>query len=133
MDSVVPVLATIYINVINVTLDPSISLRDTAHLLKLVRPKLILVEQNSVDLIECASRQANFNTEIVVIGSSDKYSTYADFLQPKSKTMEDNFVPANVDDVKNTAAIFFSSGTTGLPKGIEISHYSMIYMVEMIL
>ncbi|KRT82221.1 AMP-binding protein [Oryctes borbonicus] len=131
MDSVVPVVGSIYINAINVTLDPSVSLRDTTHLLKLVRPKLILVEESSIELIESALKESNFETEVIVMGNSSKYLTYSEFLTPKEG--ENKFIPSEVDNIKNTAIIFFSSGTTGLPKGIEIPHSSVIYMVESIL
>ncbi|KAK9719156.1 AMP-binding enzyme [Popillia japonica] len=131
MDSVVPILGTLYINGISVTLDPTISLRDTTHLLKLIRPKMAFVEEASIELIESALKDSPIETEIVVMGNRGRYSNYAEFLQPKAE--EDTFVPKNVDDIKRTGIMFFSSGTTGLPKAIEISHYGIIYMVDSIL
>lgn len=131
MESIVLNVAILYLNAITVTLDPTISLRDSTHLLKLIRPKLVLVEETSLDLIESALKDTIFETQLVVIGYTTEHVTYADFLLPKDG--EDDFVPEDVGNIKNTGVIFFSSGTTGLPKGIEISHYSVIYMVESIL
>ncbi|GJQ77869.1 hypothetical protein Trydic_g16122 [Trypoxylus dichotomus] len=131
MDSIVPILGSIYINAISVTLDPSISLRDTSHLLKLVRPKIILVEESSIELIQSALKEPNFETQIIVMGNSSKYARYSGFITPKDG--ENNFIPDDADNIKDTAIMFFSSGTTGLPKAIEIPHSSVIYMIESIL
>lgn len=39
---------------------------------------------------------------------------------------EEDFQAKPADDVQDTAVIFFSSGTTGLPKGIMVSHYGIL-------
>lgn len=40
---------------------------------------------------------------------------------------EDDFTEVDIPDPKNTmVALFYSSGTTGAPKGIEITHYSFV-------
>ncbi|KAI4471441.1 long-chain-fatty-acid--coa ligase [Holotrichia oblita] len=131
MDSIVPILGTLYIQGISVTLDPTISLRDTTHLLKLIQPKIAFVEESSIELIESALSNSPFETKIIVMGNNKEYSTYAEFLKPNAE--ENSFTPKKVDDIKSTAIMFFSSGTTGLPKAIEISHYGIIYMVDSIL
>lgn len=67
------------------------------------------------------------NAEIVVFdefGASDKHTKFADFLQFKDE--EEEFIPEPVSDIHDTAVIFFSSGTTGYPKGIKTSHYALI-------
>jgi len=41
-----------------------------------------------------------------------------------------NFRYIEPDDIKQTACIMHSSGTTGMPKGVEISNYSLLRISE---
>lgn len=67
------------------------------------------------------------DTELVVfdhLGSSGDHTKFSEFLRPSEE--EEDFVPEPPASLKDTAVIFFSSGTTGFPKGILISHYAII-------
>ncbi|KAF2890250.1 hypothetical protein ILUMI_15923, partial [Ignelater luminosus] len=68
-------------------------------------------------------KEAQLETEIVVFGLSTVHSEFADFFAPKEN---ENFQPVEVENNKETALILFSSGTTGLPKGICLSHYCIM-------
>lgn len=126
LDTVIPMLATFYLGAKVANLDPSLSVRQTQHLISLVSPKIIFVEENSVELIENSLKQANLHsgTEIIVYGHSEKYSTLSELTQPQKN--EDDFKPPGVD-LNEVALIFFSSGTTGLPKAICHSHKSFMH------
>lgn len=60
----------------------------------------------------------------MVFGETDKYTQFSTFLEPHED--EDKFVPIPVDSLNDTSVIVFSSGTTGLPKGIVLSHYALM-------
>lgn len=69
-------------------------------------------------------KTAELDTEIVIFGDTDKYIPFSDFLV--SNGNEEAFEAIPVNDIHDTAVIFFSSGTTGLPKGILSPHYGLL-------
>ncbi|VEN40764.1 unnamed protein product [Callosobruchus maculatus] len=117
-NSCVPFIATTFIGAIPATFDPALSQIDTISLLRLMEPKIIFVSQEALKDFEICIEKAQVKpAHIVVFGDSKgKYISFDDFLKPQIK--EKHF--------KKTAAIMFSSGTTGLPKGICLNHYAML-------
>lgn len=61
-----------------------------------------------------------------------KYVCPIDILCNTRTTEENyNFIPTPHDN-KQTCVILFSSGTTGLPKGVELSHKSIYLMISIL-
>ncbi|EFA00289.1 uncharacterized protein LOC657935 [Tribolium castaneum] len=127
LDNTIPIISSLYLGAKVANLDPTLSTRQTKHLLSLVSPRLIFVGEESVPLIEKCLSEANLNSEIVVFGNSTKYDTFSDLLAPSLE--EKTFRPEKVD-IHDIAVMFFSSGTTGLPKAICHSHYSFLQLTE---
>lgn len=82
------------------------------------------MEPQSVELIENALRKNNVEIEVVVLGETKKHTEFAKFLEEKGG--EEEFRPAEVESDDCTAVILCSSGTTGFPKGIELSHHVLL-------
>ncbi|RZC36017.1 AMP-binding domain containing protein, partial [Asbolus verrucosus] len=125
LDAAIPILATFYLGAKVTNLEPTLSVRHTQHVISLVLPKIIFVEESAVDLIEESLKAINFEAEIIVYGKSTKYSNLSELTTPKDS--EDSFRPAEVD-FHEIAIMFFSSGTTGLPKAICHTHYSFMHI-----
>ncbi|RZC36036.1 4-coumarate--CoA ligase 1-like, partial [Asbolus verrucosus] len=115
IDNMIPLIASLYLGAKIANLDSTLSVRTTRHLLNLVSPKIIFVEECFIDLIEKSLKDTNLKTEIIVFGESINYVTFSELVKPKPN--EDKFRPADVN-VHDAAVLFFSSGTTGLPKAI---------------
>lgn len=49
-----------------------------------------------------------------------------------SADYSEGFTPVAVDPDKSVALVLYSSGTTGLPKGVMISHSNVTSMFELI-
>lgn len=125
MDAIVPVIATSFLNAVIGTIDPSLSIRDCVHLLNLVQPKMIFIENSAVDLLENIAKQLNEKPAMVVMDDcANKYLPFNQFLREKHD--EDKFAPAVVENIDNAAVIFFSSGTTGMPKAVKCSHNGLL-------
>ncbi|GJQ77867.1 hypothetical protein Trydic_g16120 [Trypoxylus dichotomus] len=125
LDAILPVLSALYVGAIPATLDPSVSLRNTIHLLKITKPKFVFVVENAVELVQSALKQLGLKPLIVVMGIHERYITLsAAFLNPHPE--EGTFVPDIPDNVTDTAMIWFSSGTTDLPKAACLSHKSIL-------
>ncbi|EEZ98040.2 uncharacterized protein LOC658921 [Tribolium castaneum] len=123
LETPVPILASFYLGAKVANSDPTLSVAQTAHMLSLVSPTMIFVQESSLTLIEESLQQAKLQAQIVVFGTCDKYPTFSDFNQAKEN--EEMFYPASVD-IHDTGLMFFSSGTTGLPKAICHSHFSFL-------
>ncbi|XP_060519652.1 uncharacterized protein LOC132697911 [Cylas formicarius] len=126
-NSCVPFLASLFLGRKIVSLDPSLSLNDTIHLVKLVKPKIFFVVPDCLQMIRKATEAAGIDPEIVVYSDSeiDGCTPFSSFL--KKHPDETTFAPVEHADVSETAVVFFSSGTTGLPKGICTSHKGLFY------
>lgn len=79
-----------------------------------------------MELVVDALKQSGLKPLIVVMGANERYITLsAAFLNPHPD--EDTFTPDIPENVNDTAMIWFSSGTTDLPKGVCLSHRSILY------
>ncbi|XP_056648186.1 uncharacterized protein LOC130452776 [Diorhabda sublineata] len=120
----VPFIATQFLGAICNSFDPNLSHLDTIHLLKLIEPKILFVAEESLAFMESCLEKAGVKTEIVVFGPSKKYRQFSEFIEPSEE--ESSFQIEKVQNDSDTAVIFFSSGTTGLPKGICLNHKTLI-------
>lgn len=119
LESDLPFFAAAYIGVPIASFDPSLTPEEITHMLRQVTPKLIFCGIESVELMEDALRISGVESEIVVFENVGGNSHFSEFLI--SCGSEEGFEAVPVD-VGDTAVIFFSSGTTGLPKGICNTH-----------
>lgn len=75
--------------------------------------------------MEDALQKSELESEIIVFGNTDKYVPFSKFLVSTGK--EDEFKPVEAKK-RDIAAIYFSSGTTGLPKGVCNTHSGILRM-----
>lgn len=123
-NSIIPYIASAFLGIKTAYFDPKVSYLDTVHLLNLIKPKIMFVDMESLPFMERCLNESGVNTEVVVFGESAKYSNFSEYLEFQAD--EDKFQPVVIDNIKETIIIMFSSGTTGFPKGICLSHYGFL-------
>lgn len=102
--------------------------RECKYIVDKCQPKAVIIEEEFVYLYEELIQQGYSSIEhilIVRLGTSvhSHYINFNEALEQESCTL-DTIVDVDSDDV---AEILFTSGTTSLPKGVEITHYNMLF------
>lgn len=120
----VPYIAAQFLKCTITSLDPNLSAEETRDLLKLVKPNVMFLSENALKLVEDALVKANMKIRLVIFGETKKYTPFSEFLQANDE--ENTFEPVREGTNEDIAIIFFSSGTTGLPKAVCINHRTMM-------
>lgn len=128
LNAVVPYLASLFLGLKVASLDPSFSKDDTKHLISLVKPKLIFASLNGHTLLTEVLKESNLESELIIIEEGSNLYGLGSYLEASDE--ENTFAPFETKDLKETCAIFFSSGTTGLPKGICLNHIGLLSLCQ---
>ncbi|XP_058118404.1 uncharacterized protein LOC131288319 [Anopheles ziemanni] len=105
--------------------------REFDHALNLSKPTIVFVSPYSADrAIKAARRNTNFVKQVFLYGEDNPYGAdvmlYDEFLSKKPAINPHTFwiEPTNMEE--HVALIMCSSGTTGLPKGVQLTQRNVI-------
>ncbi|KAF5286064.1 hypothetical protein FQR65_LT12950 [Abscondita terminalis] len=122
----VPFFAALFIGAKTICFDRSMHVNEAKLLLEQVDPKIMFVELETIEFVEAMLADSNKCVKVISFGESLNYEHFADLLVPHPE--ENNFEPVEVDETK-TAFMFFSSGSTGMPKAIYLSHRAYLEQI----
>lgn len=89
-------------------------------------PKVVFVNEESTENLVEAAKEENLQVKVVVIGSLPGFVSLANILEEQVSRAEiDDFRCAKIDNPHDLAMICCSSGSTGMPKGTELSYASL--------
>lgn len=131
-NSIIPFIASFFLGCNVSSLDPTMSSKDCIYLTKQVKPRMIFASEKAEELIECIIDNVNVECDVVIYGNTKKFIPFDEFLQSNEEE-EKNFEPYENKSNKDTGVVFFSSGTTGMPKGICTTHFGLLKQGRMIL
>lgn len=114
-------------------LDLSFTVNDLKHLLGQTKPKLIVCEKEILARVRQALMELDFDSQIFV--ASDEEVTdaqqFSELLIPTG-TENDFFSPKFTQTAdKKILGIVCSSGTTGMPKGVIVSHVDILWHITL--
>ncbi|XP_039315158.1 luciferin 4-monooxygenase-like isoform X2 [Solenopsis invicta] len=125
MDAIIVMLGTMYIGAISNPWDYELSPMTARYFLSLTSPKIVFATPSSVPSLEEAKKELKINTKIVVFNELNGYKSVEDILRDHDIREITEFKCAKISSPDDVALIALSSGTTGMPKGTEISHSSL--------
>jgi len=100
------------------------------YFLQMTMPKIIFCNEKSVNIVLSAINEQNCNSTVVVFGKHVNAISFSDILRNCNDAEMTNFRYFELDDIKKTTCIMHSSGTTGMPKGVELSNCTMLFISE---
>uniref|UniRef100_A0A915Q2V5 AMP-dependent synthetase/ligase domain-containing protein n=1 Tax=Setaria digitata TaxID=48799 RepID=A0A915Q2V5_9BILA len=136
-DYIIFVLAALSLGAILVPLNPAYKCYEIEAYFKKVFVNWILTEEKLVEKIQHVNQKI-IHAKIIVLDSAKEtllYFAVQAYLNNDNSSWDDKnmrYLQNELVCEHDTAMIFFSSGTTGPPKGILLSHQTLLANVELI-
>ncbi len=131
LDYVFVLFGSIFINCVLAPLNHTYSTGELKHAINFSKPKYIFTGGSAADGVIEIGKTLGYVKKIICFDDRDDSSpnglivNLSDFTD--SKNLQNvNFEPVPVDVIKTTCMIMCSSGTTGLPKGVQLSQSGII-------
>ncbi|MFN2489208.1 MAG: 4-coumarate--CoA ligase family protein [Actinomycetota bacterium] len=105
---------------ISTTINPLYTAGELAFQLKDAGAKYVLTIPQGLDRALEASRDSEVR-EVFVIGGGGKATPFASLLQDAPQVSQ-----VDIDSREDVVALPYSSGTTGFPKGVMLTHYNLV-------
>ncbi|CAH2100728.1 unnamed protein product [Euphydryas editha] len=99
------------------------------HRLNLVQPKILFFSPSGYKKHKESVKSLTFIEKIIIFGEAiEKTVGFKDFLTQHA--LVEDFEAAPVNGSEDIALILFSSGTSGVSKGIKLSHLSLLIYIQ---
>ncbi|XP_056638517.1 luciferin 4-monooxygenase-like [Diorhabda sublineata] len=127
----IPVMGSIFAGTIMAPLNCNYTEKELEHTLNITMPKIVFCSKALACKYLKLKNKLTFIEQIVVIDSNEEITGtksinkfVSDIL--KGKTLSNHSLPFDGDPKESIAFILSSSGTTGLPKGVMLTHFNLV-------
>jgi acyl-CoA synthetase (AMP-forming)/AMP-acid ligase II len=103
------------------TVNPLYTAKELGHQLSDSGARMLLTVPGFLETALDAAEHAGIADEVYVLGEADGARPYADLLGDPATV-----VAAEIDAKEDLAVLPYSSGTTGLPKGVMLTHANLV-------
>lgn len=130
-DSFIPCIAALFIGAVFNPWSADMNTHSARHFMTMMDPKLIFANEKSVPVVLDAAKIEGCHPKVVTFGDYLGTTPFSETLKGHSKSSVSNFQCSEISNIEQSALILFSSGTTGLPKGIQLPHRSLLSILEL--
>ncbi|XP_076298272.1 uncharacterized protein LOC143217646 isoform X2 [Lasioglossum baleicum] len=112
-------------------LNPAYTEREYRHMLEILQPRVMFVSQKCEPIMAKIAPTLNWKMHIIQMecqAANSKFPTMNQLIEKYKDAIDPyTFMPLPIDDnTKRVATILASSGTTGFPKGVALSHKNLL-------
>ncbi len=105
-------------------INPLYTANEISHQLKDSGAKILLTAPTFIEKALEAAKAAGVE-EVFVFGSAEGATPYSELLEPNGSAPE-----VEIDPTVDLIALPYSSGTTGLPKGVMLTHHNLVSNIK---
>ncbi|KAL7044572.1 hypothetical protein ACKWTF_001977 [Chironomus riparius] len=129
------VFGTWFLNAVSTPINVTYTERELKHALQLSKPKVIFASSAALKNVISACKELSFVKYLIHLDEQnmkENLNNFRGFINTHSKNSFDVYqhVKCKVNTKDKTSVIFLSSGTTGLPKGVEITQRNIMEVMQ---
>lgn len=115
-------------------LNVTYSEREVDHAINLSKPKIMFASKMTIDRIAKVSKNNKFVKGIIALSGTttnhpNVYS-FTEIMESKKYITKDDFQSPKSNKAEDVALIVCSSGTTGLPKGVQLTQFNILATID---